>query len=100
MRRLTYDEEQAEALTRGRKTFAEAVDDTLKSNPCLSGAAVFDRIKDALGCDTDAELAWVLGTSPQSLWNRKKRNAVPYREAVYVSLVANISLDYLLLGKE
>jgi hypothetical protein len=78
-------------------TFSQAVDATL-SDDQFSAVAVFGRMKEALGADTDAELAWIMGTSPQSLSNRRKRNSVPYREAVYVSLLARVSLDYLLTG--
>jgi Bacteriophage CI repressor helix-turn-helix domain len=98
LRRQSPEEEQA-ALQRDRRTFAEQVDETLKVEQ-LGAPAVFDRIKEVLGIDSDAEIAWLLGISPQSLWNRKKRNAVPYREAVFVSLWSGASLDYLLAGRE
>ena len=83
----------------GRKTFSDAVENTFLRNPELRAAAVFERIKEALGCESDAELAWIFGTSPQSLWNRKNKNSVPFREAVFVSLWAHVSLDYLLTGR-
>lgn len=81
----------------GRKTFAEAVDQTLADDR-FSAGAVFDRIKETIGCESDAQLAWWFGTSPQSISNRRKRNAVPYREAVFMALWAKVPLDYLLLG--
>jgi CI repressor-like protein len=85
-------------LSAGRKTFAAAVVQTL-ADQRFSAAAVFDRIKEALGCDSDAELAWIFGTSPQNISNRKKRNSAPFREAIYVALWADVSLDYLLTGR-
>lgn len=97
-RRLTPNEEES-LSARGRKSFAEAVDQTL-TDERLGADAVFDRLKTALGADSDAELAWIFGTSPASLSNRRKRNSVPYREAVFVALWAHVSLDYLLTGKE
>jgi hypothetical protein len=100
--RLTPEEEAArrthERAVGIRKSFAQAVDETLAPEE-LSASAVFGRIKEALGCDSDAELAWILGTSPQSLWNRKNKNSVPYREALYVALWVRVSIDYLLTGR-
>ena len=61
--------------------------------------AVFDRIKECLGMASDAELAWWFGTTPQSISNRKRRNSVPYAEAIYIAAWANESLDYLLTGE-
>lgn len=85
-------------LKEGRRTFSDAVD-TLLSEKRFSASEVFDRIKKSLGCDSDAELAWILGTSPQNISNRRKRNSVPYREALFLSAWANVSLDYLLIGE-
>lgn len=78
--------------------FGAAVDQTLAGER-FSAIAVFDRIKEALGCDSDAELAWIFGSSPQSISNRRQRNSVPYREAIYVSIWAGVSLDYILTGQ-
>ncbi|MGD9924333.1 MAG: hypothetical protein AB7V13_23255, partial [Pseudorhodoplanes sp.] len=55
---------------RKRKSFAEAVDDHLAREE-FSASAVITRLKEALGCDSDAELAWIFGTSPQGLSNRR-----------------------------
>ena len=88
-----------ESLASARKSFAESVDE-LHKDPALRASAVIDRIKQVLGCDSDAELAWVFGSSPQSISNRRKRNSIPYREAVYVALWANASLAFLLTGQE
>ena len=78
--------------------FDQAVDEAL-SEERFSAVAVFDRIREALGCESDAALAWIFGTSPQNISNRKKRNSVPYREAVFVSLWAGAPLEYLLTGE-
>ena len=61
--------------------------------PCLI------ELRNLLGCDTDLELAWIFGTSPQNISNRRNRNAVPYKEAIYLALWAGLSLDYLLAGR-
>lgn len=82
----------------GRRSFQEAVDETL-ADERFGASAVYDRLKDALGCDSDAALAWVLGTSPQGIWNKRNGNRVPFREAVFVSIWTNASLDYLLTGR-
>jgi hypothetical protein len=97
LHRLTAEEE-ARRAARGRKSFSEAVDQTLAEDR-FTASAVFDRMKEGLGCDSDAELAWILGTSPQNVWHKRKRNSVPYREAVYLSLWGRLSLDYLLTGR-
>jgi hypothetical protein len=81
-----------------RKSFADAVDSALADQQ-LSASSVIDRIREALGCDSDTELAWIFGTSPQHIWNRRNRNTVPYREALFVSLWAKVSLEYLLTGR-
>lgn len=82
----------------GRLNFDQAVDELL-SEERFSASAVFDRIKEVLGCESDVALAWIFGTSPQHISNRKKRNSVPYREAVFISLWADASLEYLLTGE-
>lgn len=99
LRRLSpVDEEEASLKRPNRRSFAEAVDETLADQQ-LGAAAVLDRLKEALGAGSDAELAWIFGTSPQSLSNRRNRNSVPYREAVFVALLTRVSLDYLLTGR-
>ena len=60
---------------------------------------MFDRIKEVLGLSKDAELAWVFGISPQSLWNRKSNNSVPFKEAIFIAHIADVSLEYLLTGQ-
>lgn len=98
LRRLTPEEEQAHRRAAGYKSFPEALDETMEEK-ALSAAAVFDRLKEALGCDSDTELAYHFGTTSQNIWNRRNRNSVPYREAVFVALWAGASLDYLLTGR-
>lgn len=99
LHRLTPEEEQERQRAAGYKTFAEAVDETLAQQH-LNAAAVFDRIKETLGCDSDAELAHHFGTTSQNIWNRRNRNSVPYREAVFVSILVDVTLDYLLTGQK
>jgi hypothetical protein len=81
-----------------RLAFSQAVDITLGEER-FGAAAVFDRIKEALGCDSDTELAWLFGVASQTISNRKRRNSVPYREAIYVAAWAKVSLRYLLTGQ-
>lgn len=96
LRRLTEEEQQA--LSGPRYTFAEMVDEFL-SEDRFSATAVIARMKEAIGQDTDAEFAWITGISQQSLTNRKARNSVPYREAIFISYWARCSLKYLLTGE-
>lgn len=79
-------------------SFSAAVDQTMADEK-LAAIAVIDRLKDTLGCDSDTELAWVLSTSRQNIWKWRNRNSVPYREVVFISLWAGISLEYLLTGR-
>ena len=100
LRRRSKGEEEADLARRKRQSFSEAVDDLfVREDEKLSASAVFDRLREALGADSDSELAWIFGMSPQSLANKRRRNSQPYREAVFVSLWANVSLDYLLTGR-
>jgi hypothetical protein len=85
------------AAAAARLNFNDAVEETLRDER-FSASAVFDRIRETLGCESDAALAWVFGTSPQNISNRRKRNSVPYREAIYVALWAKASLEYILTG--
>lgn len=93
LRRRTPEEEMS-----GRLTFSEAVDKLL-SEDRFSATAVIERLKEAVGAETDAAFAWLTGISQQSLWNRKKRNSVPYREAVFIAAWSNCSLEYLITGE-
>jgi hypothetical protein len=91
-------EEQAARAARNRKTFPEAVDQLLGEER-FSASAVIDRMKEAMGVESDADLAWWFGTSPQSLWNKKSRNSVPYREAIFIANWTRSSLKYILTGE-
>lgn len=90
-------EEQAERAARNRKTFPEAVDQLLAEER-FSATAVIERMKEAMGLESDADLAWWFGVSPQSLWNKKARNSVPYREAIYIATWTRSSIEYILTG--
>ena len=96
--RCQSPEEEAARAARNHKTFPEAVDQLLAEER-FSASAVIDRMKEAMGVDSDADLAWWFGTSPQSLWNKKSRNSVPYREAVFVAHWTRSSLTYILTGE-
>jgi hypothetical protein len=96
LHRLT-PEEEARGHARRRKSFSEAVEETLATDQ-LSATAVLDRIKESLGIASDVQLAELFGVSPQSISNRRTRNFVPYREAIYLAMWAGVSIDYLLTG--
>jgi len=90
--------EQGEFGARERAYFKGVMEEVLGEER-FSAAAVFERIKKALGCKSDAELAWYIGVSPQDVWNRKNRNVVPYKEAVLVAVQGSVSLDWILTGE-
>lgn len=64
----------------------------------LGARAVILRLKEAMGVESDAALADAIRTSRQNIAKWKSRNSVPYAEAVLVSFLRNVSLDYLLTG--
>lgn len=71
----------------------------LQSQLELSAGAVLDRMKEAAGLSSDSQLADWLKTSRSTVSKWRKRNAVPYAEAVYLALMQHASLDYLLTGQ-
>lgn len=85
-------------LTKERKGFASAIE-SAQQDEMLSASAVIDRIKEVFGCDSDAELAWVMATTRQNIWKWRNRNSVPYREATFLAEWGTVSLDYLLMGR-
>ena len=60
---------------------------------------MLDRMKEAAGLSSDSQLADWLKTSRSTVSKWRKRNAVPYAEAVYLALMQHASLDYLLTGQ-
>lgn len=56
-------------------------------------------MKEAAKLKSDAELAEWLKTSRSTVSKWRKRNAVPYAEAVFLSLMKHAPLDYLLTGR-
>lgn len=65
----------------------------------LSASSVIERLKEAMNVSSDAALAEGLRTSRQNISKWKTRNAVPYAEAILVSFMRGVSLDYLLTGE-
>jgi hypothetical protein len=63
-----------------------------------SASAVIDRMKEAFSVESDAALAEALRTTRQNVSKWKSRNAIPYAEAVFTSILRGVSLDYLLAG--
>lgn len=78
---------------RARKTAIVILDDER-----FGAAAVIERLKQALGVASDSALADALRTTRQNVSKWKARETVPYAEAVFVSFLKNVSLDYLLAG--
>jgi len=63
-------------------------------------AVVLGRLQDALGVNTDTDLASVLGVKRATLGAWRSRNSTPYAECIKIAKCKNISLDWLLTGKE
>lgn len=69
------------------------------SDERFSAQAVIARLKEVLTVSTDAALAQALNVSPQTISKWRTRNSVPYPEAVFISFIRQVSLDYLLSGE-
>jgi hypothetical protein len=65
----------------------------------VDAGEVIDRMKEAMQCETDVLLAANLGLSGATLSQWRKRGSVPYVEAVRVSLMRPVSVDWLLTGR-
>ena len=65
-----------------------------------SAVAVIARLKQVLQVKSDTELCQLTDTNKQTLSNWKTRNSVPYTLCVEVAEQKNVSLDWLLAGKE
>ena len=61
---------------------------------------IFTRVTDVIGEQTDAAIAKCLGVTPQAIANARKRGTMPYEKLIVFAQSNNLSLDYLLLGKE
>ncbi|MBA1191484.1 bacteriophage CI repressor [Pseudomonas entomophila] len=68
------------------------------SNHTLS--LILERLKQITACQTDSALSRALGISPQTLSSWKVRESVPYALCVDLATRHDISLDWLLLGKQ
>jgi hypothetical protein len=65
----------------------------------VDAGEVIDRMKEAMQCHTDVLLAANLGLSAETIPTWRKRGSVPYVEAVRVSLIRPVSVDWLLTGR-
>lgn len=59
---------------------------------------VLSRVGKLSNVSTDAEIANVLGVSPQTLSTWKRRETIPYEKVCDFAVLNDVSLDYLLLG--
>nr|WP_275659337.1 helix-turn-helix domain-containing protein [Shewanella insulae] len=59
---------------------------------------VLSRVGKLSNVSTDAEIANVLGVSPQTLSTWKRRGTIPYERICNFAASKDVSLDYLLLG--
>lgn len=64
----------------------------------LNLSDVLSRVGKLSGVSTDAEIARVLGVSPQTLSTWKRRGTIPYERVCDYAVNNDVSLDYLLLG--
>ena len=66
----------------------------------LSVEMVIGRLKEMLSVSSDSALARAMNTTPQTISSWKMRDSIPYAMCVNLSEKHNVSLDWLLTGKE
>lgn len=66
----------------------------------VTAASVIERMKKATGLKTDAALAMYLQTAPANISKWRKRNAIPFAEAVFVSIKTGSPTSFIISGKE
>lgn len=62
--------------------------------------AVLARLRESLSADSDAQVAEFLGMKRNAFYNRKSSGSIPYEEIAQVCGAHNLSLDFILLGRE
>lgn len=77
-----------------------------RKQPCNMGStdpqsadAVIDRMRQALGPKSDADLARALGVPPSTVATWRHRNSVPYEHCVAIAANRGVNLNWLLLGQ-
>lgn len=65
----------------------------------ITATAVIARMKEATGSKTDAQLAEYLQTSAPNISKWKKRNHIPFAEAVFVALKSNVHISQIISGQ-
>lgn len=61
---------------------------------------VFDRLKEKLGITSDAALAAMFEISTSGMSQNKKRDSIPYDRVIKVCMDHNISIDYVIKGRD
>lgn len=64
----------------------------------LQAGPVINRMRQAVGVDTDIALGAVFGLRTAAVSGWRSRNKVPYEECVILAQRKNISMDWLLFG--
>lgn len=60
---------------------------------------IVDRLRQAAGCKTDADLVTLLGSKPQTVSSWRSRGRVPQRIVTQIADSCGVSADWLLLGR-
>lgn len=60
---------------------------------------VMDRLKEAVGAQSYAELGRMIGMSTSAYANRKRAGSIPYDSVIPLAYSRNISIDWLLFGE-
>ncbi|MCM5705224.1 LexA family transcriptional regulator [Larsenimonas salina] len=73
--------------------------DPHSSPPTLSGA-IMERMKAITGLNSDYKLAQRFGKSTSAIHNWRKRGTIPVDECIELSVEYDVSLDWLILGRD
>lgn len=74
---------------------------TIESNDAkIDAGDVIGRIKEALEISNDSDLAHYFGISKSTISGWRKRNRVPYEEAVLAARASHSHLDWIITGEE
>lgn len=74
--------------------------ENLKNEETRKVEAILRRLQEAVGAPDEAGLAVVLGVSPKTVAGWRFRGAVPYEHCERVALNKEISLDWLVTGRD
>lgn len=68
--------------------------------PDIDASAIINRMKEALGKDTDTDLASILEVSNKTVSSWRNRNSIPMEVIVSVAFASSKTVEYILTGSD